>query len=97
MRTTYHSADCKDKVWNKAKIISGKDKNNIRKDVYGNTIIYNSYGKYTRFGWQVDHIKPLNKGGSNDILNLQALSTKINNKKSDSLVKKSRHSLINNK
>ena len=96
-RTTYHSEDCKDKLWNKATIIAGKDKNKVRKDVYEHIIHYNSYGKQTRYGWQIDHIKPKSKGGSDDILNLQALSSNINNKKSDSEVKKSRHSSINKK
>jgi len=42
-------------------------------------------------GWEVDHIKPSNKGGSDATINLQALNTSVNRSKGDSLVKKSRH------
>jgi len=55
-------------------------------------IIYkSSYGKDTEMGWQIDHIKPQARGGSDDIINLQALKTKVNREKGDTLVKKSRH------
>ena len=91
-RTTYTSSKCKDVVWNKASLIRGKNPTTIRKDPYGNTINYNSYGKTTPTGWQIDHIKPKSRGGSNDILNLQALQYKVNIQKGGTLVKKSRHS-----
>jgi 5-methylcytosine-specific restriction endonuclease McrA len=81
-----------DKVWNSAKIIKGKDPAEYRQDPYGNVMYKNSYGKNTDMGWEVDHIKPKSKGGSDAIRNLQALNSKINKSKSNSLVKKSRHS-----
>ena len=43
-------------------------------------------------GWEVDHIKPKARGGSDATRNLQALNTSLNREKGDSLVKKSRHS-----
>jgi 5-methylcytosine-specific restriction endonuclease McrA len=46
-------------------------------------------------GWNIDHIKPKQKGGSDDIINLQALQSHINKSKGDNLVKKSRHSKNN--
>jgi 5-methylcytosine-specific restriction endonuclease McrA len=91
-RTTYKSSNCKVVVWNKASTIRGKNPKTTRKDPYGNQISFCSYGKTTKSGWQIDHIKPQSKGGSHDIRNLQALQSKMNNKKSDSQVKKSRHS-----
>ena len=84
--------DKKDKVWNLAKKVRGKDPSKVRQDPYGNEIRYSQYGKDTKSGWEIDHIKPSARGGSDATRNLQALKTKINREKGDSLVKKSRHS-----
>ncbi|MCP4608754.1 MAG: HNH endonuclease [Planctomycetes bacterium] len=81
-----------DAVWDKAKKIRGKDPTLYRKDPYGNAMNYNSYGKSSKMGWEVDHIKPSARGGSDAIRNLQALNTGMNRSKGASLVKKSRHS-----
>ena len=88
----YGQTKTKDKVWKLASTIKGKDSSMYRKDPYGNTLYYNSYGKNSEMGWQIDHIKPQSKGGSDSIRNLQALQTTINNSKSDSMKKTSRHS-----
>lgn len=80
-----------EKVWKKAKPIRGEDPNKYRQDPYGNKINRNSFGKNSEMGWEVDHIKPSSRGGSDSIRNLQALKTSINRVKGDSLVKKSRH------
>ena len=90
-RAQYGSAKAKETVWTKAKPVRGKDPDVYRQDPYGNVMYKQSYGKHTDMGWQVDHIKPKARGGSNDIVNLQALNTKINESKSACLVKKSRH------
>ena len=82
-------------VWNKAKKVRGKDPVTHRKDPYGNLIYYDSYGKKTAMGWEIDHIKPKSRGGSNATVNKQALKTEINRTKSNSLKKKSRHSPTN--
>ncbi|MFH1851467.1 MAG: HNH endonuclease signature motif containing protein [Candidatus Neomarinimicrobiota bacterium] len=82
----------KDKVWDKAKPIKGENPDNYRQDPYGNKIRYDSYGKDTTMGWEIDHIKPSAIGGSDDIRNLQALKTSVNREKGDSTKKKSRHS-----
>jgi 5-methylcytosine-specific restriction endonuclease McrA len=79
------------KVFEKAKEVVGKDPKVYRQDPYGNIIYLYSHGKSTKMGWDVDHIIPIQRGGSNDIRNKQALSTHINRSKQDSLVKKSRH------
>ncbi len=79
-------------VWSKAKKVRGKDSDKYRQDPYGNTIYFDSHGKSSIMGWEVDHIKPKAKDGSDATVNLQALKTSVNRKKSDSLVKKSRHS-----
>jgi 5-methylcytosine-specific restriction endonuclease McrA len=84
-----------DKVWRKAKKIYGKDPDKYRQDPYGKTMYKNSRGKPSIMGWDVDHIKPKSKGGSDNLINLQALNTKKNRSKGNSLIKKSRHSKSN--
>ena len=82
----------KDRVWDKAQKIPGKNPAKYRKDPYGNVMYYDSYGKDTEMGWVIDHIRPKKKGGSWAMRNLQALNTALNREKSDSLKKRSRHS-----
>ncbi len=43
-------------------------------------------------GWEVDHIKPITRGGSDTTVNQQALNVSVNRSKGNTLVKKSRHS-----
>lgn len=84
--------DQKERVWKLAKPIRGKDPDVFRQDPYGNTMHKPSYGKASKQGWEIDHIKPTARGGSDVTRNLQALNTIVNREKGDSLVKRSRHS-----
>jgi len=84
-----------DKAWTNAKEIRGKDPEQYRQDPYGNTMYRDSYGKDSKRGWEVDHIKPVAKGGSDVTRNLQALNIRVNREKGDSLAKRSRHSKSN--
>ena len=83
--------DQKEKAWNRAKTIRGKDRKKYRKDPYGNPMYKPSYGKASDMGWEVDHIKPKSKGGSDSARNLQALNTSINRSKGADGRKRSRH------
>lgn len=47
---------------------------------------------HTEKGWEIDHITPKARGGSDATVNLQALNTRLNRQKGDSLKKRSRHS-----
>lgn len=79
-------------VFSHAKPIRGQDSSKYRQDPYGNKISLANYGNYNkRTGWEIDHIRPASRGGSNSMQNLQALSCDINRSKGNSLVKKSRH------
>jgi 5-methylcytosine-specific restriction endonuclease McrA len=70
-------------VWKKARSVSGKNPNLYRRDSQGNVIYKPAYGRSSPMGWQVDHIWPRSKGGSEARRNLQALQTGANKRKSN--------------
>lgn len=71
-------------VRQKGKIVQEHDPKIWRKDIYGKLMKFSDYGKTESiFGWEVDHIKPVAKGGTDDKRNLQALQWQSNHKKSD--------------
>lgn len=88
----YGHSGCKEFCWEHSKPIPGKDPNLFRKDPYGNQIYKGAYGMHGPQSWQIDHIIPQARGGSDAPRNLQALQSSINQSKGKSLVKKSRHS-----
>ena len=68
-------------VWEKAKSIPGYDSDVWRKDFAGAWIRKDSYGLKTEYGWEIDHLRPLSKGGDNNVDNLIALHWKNNKTK----------------
>ena len=73
----------KQAAWEHAKPISGKNPNLYRKDAYGNVIYKPSYGIQSNMGWEVDHKRPVSKGGSDSERNLQAVQWEENRVKGD--------------
>lgn len=69
--SNYGKDGCKLAVWNKGKIIKGKNPSKLRKDPYGNVIRFEEHGKTSKYGWDIDHVIPKAKGGSDDISNLE--------------------------
>jgi hypothetical protein len=71
-------------AWNRARAVSNNDPSVFRKDIFGNWIRWDDYGdRQAKYGWEVDHIVPLSKGGSDSLDNVQALHWQANLAKSD--------------
>jgi len=68
-------------VWGKAKQDPGYTI--YRKDACGATIQRDEYGKISAYGWEIDHMKPVAKGGTDDLANLQPLHWENNRHKGD--------------
>lgn len=68
-------------VWEKASSVAGYDPDIWRKDFAGAWIRKDSYGLHTKYGWEVDHLQPLSKGGTNDLGNLAPLHWQNNQTK----------------
>ena len=66
-------------AWNHAALIPGRDGNEWRMDDYGCRIRFSDYGdRESDFGWEIDHIVPLARGGLDIDSNLRALYWAVN-------------------
>ncbi|HEY4498803.1 MAG TPA: HNH endonuclease signature motif containing protein [Candidatus Paceibacterota bacterium] len=71
-------------IWAKAPVVTGYDMNVYRKDICGAWIAWRDYGnRNSQYGWEVDHVLPVAKGGSDELSNLRPLHWQNNTRKSD--------------
>ncbi|MGJ0636996.1 HNH endonuclease signature motif containing protein [Xenorhabdus bovienii] len=75
-------------VWEKAEVVKHVDSNKCRKDQCGAWIQFDEHGNRDNdFGWEIDHITPVSKGGSNLLANLRPLQWENNASRSDDRLK----------
>ncbi|BDV03587.1 MAG: hypothetical protein HPPSJP_3080 [Candidatus Hepatoplasma scabrum] len=68
-------------IWNSDPNCCGKK---ICKDQFNRTIKLDEYNKKSKYGWNIDHVIPIARNGSDEIDNLQPLHWKSNLEKDDS-------------
>ena len=84
--TKYYGLLTRLAVWSKGFQVYGFNPAIWRKDKYGDMMYWDAYGdRNSDYGWEIDHIYPQSRGGSDKLENLQPLHWKNNAKKSDNI------------
>lgn len=71
-------------IWEKAKTVESFDASMIRKDCCGAWILKSEFGnRNSKFGWEIDHVYPVSKGGDDTVMNLRPMQWENNNSKGE--------------
>lgn len=71
-------------VWQKGRVVPNFNSDIWRHDICGAVMKYSDHGgTNSKYGWEIDHVKPRALGGPNVIDNLQPLQWENNRKKAD--------------
>ena len=74
-----------DFVWQKGLTVEGYNPDLYRQDYSGAWISRSAYGdRDSILGWEIDHVYPLSKGGTNEDINLRPINWRNNLSKGDS-------------
>lgn len=66
-------------VWQKGHFATGFDPSQFRRDDFQNLIHHDEYGnRNSRYGWEIDHVIPLSRGGLDHISNMRPLYWRAN-------------------
>ena len=69
-------------IWEKGLEVEGIDGNFFRQDACGAWIARTKYGDTTNpFGWEIDHVYPVQLGGQDDEINLRPMNWQNNHSK----------------
>ncbi len=79
----YFSKEIVEVIWKKAQEIPNYNPNIWRKDFAGAWIRKDQYGATGNYGWEIDHLKPTAKGGTDELKNLKPIHWQNNRYKSD--------------
>ena len=73
-----------DAVWKKGRVTEDRLPAVWRTDICGSSICrFNYLDSDSPYGWEVDHIVPVEKGGTDELDNLQPLQWENNRRKGD--------------
>jgi hypothetical protein len=70
-------------VWSKGRPDTPHSLATRRRDMCGASMQRYAYGTETLYGWEIDHLMPVSKDGTDDLGNLQPLQWENNRYKSD--------------
>ena len=71
--------------WQKGLVVEGYNPDLYRQDYSGAWISRNAFGdRDSILGWEIDHVYPLSKGGTNEEINLRPINWRNNISKGDS-------------